>query len=365
MIETSKQKLGELGAAGANIAKGALGIAAGAVATPWATAYDTGTNVLKAVPKAVGALTGLEAPTPGFNYSTAAKTTGLIGDSVSEAAKGFGVIGQNVKGVLKGVGFTEPAKPLNAGNSGAAINQPLLNLVKSGATPTTTAPTTPITESPKVEGRAGATSFNLSDKELTDWKARGDLQNSSYYDGKNPNDDKFAGMMKELMDVSGASPSAENSNKIKSLRLGIQALAPQTSYGQFGVAGLQTDTTKRGQDIESEIKKPYYEADAEESKAKGKLYGTQAKLLEEEGKPDKVREKEVSGWLTERRKIKNAALEGMTDMTPEEQDKRIAALDALFVKTNPAPPKKAKKNADGTVTVEYADGRVVTGILKK
>ena len=75
-------------------------------------------------------------------------------------------------------------------------------------------------------------------------------------------------------------------------RRGQEITAGVTTRGQdtnIGIAGLQAETTRRGQDIEGAIKKPYYEANAEESKAKGKLYGTQAKLLEEEGKPDKVR----------------------------------------------------------------------------
>ena len=228
-----------------------------------------------------------------------------------------------------------------------------------------------------------------------DYKTREDIAPAIASSSYNPNDAKFSELMNDLLKTAATGdPSVSRATKINSLKTALQNLAPMTSYGQFGVTGIQADTarrgqeitagvttrgqdtnigieglraetTRRGQDIEGAIKKPYYEANAEESKAKSRLYGTQTKLLEEEGKPDKVREKEVSGWLTERRKIKNAALEGMTDMTPEEQDKRIAALDALFVKTNPAPPKKAKKNADGTVTVEYADGRVVTGILKK
>lgn len=279
----------------------------------------------------------------------------------------------------------QTGKPISFG----AVNQPLLNMVKEGATKPIGVPESssdgytpgPFGANPAEGGRL--TSFNLNDKEMEEWKARGALsysKNPEYLalekERSNPNNAMFNDIVKKLVDITSTGPAVGRATNVAALKGALQALAPLTSYGQFGVAGMQaetkkrdqditSETTRRGQDIEGAIKKPYYEANAEESKAKSRLYGTQAKLLEEEGKPDKVREKEVSGWLTERRKIKNAALEGMTDMTPEEQDKRIAALDALFVKTNPAPIWKAKQNADGTVTVEYADGRVVTGKPKK
>ncbi|MFA5753307.1 MAG: hypothetical protein WC910_09575, partial [Bacteroidales bacterium] len=141
----------------------------------------------------------------------------------------------------------------------------------------------------------------------------------------------------------------------------IKALAPQTSFGAYGISREDNETTQRGQDIEGAIKKPYYEANAEESKAKSRLYGTQAKILEDEGKPDKVREREVSGWLTERRKVINASLGELEGLSEEEKATRMNARVADFNKYNPPPIKSAKKNADGTVTVQYADGTVKTG----
>jgi hypothetical protein len=328
MIETSKQKLGAIGGIVGDFARGV-----GATAD---------------IPKTI--VTGTQT-SYGANIPTVEDTRQKLAESTPSAG---GIIKDVASGVSKA--FNTASTPA----FGAAVNQPLLNLVKSGATtPTTTAP---VAEPPKDEGRAGATSFNLSDKELTDWKARGDLQNSSYYDGKNPNDDKFAGLMKDLVDTaSSGSPSVERATKLNALKTGIQALAPQTSFGHFGVTGIQAETTRRGQDIESEIRKPYYEANAEESKAKGKLYGTQAKLLEEEGKPDKVREKEVSGWLTERQKVINASLGELEGLSEEEKATRMNARVADFNKYNPPPIKSAKKNADGTVTVQYADGTVKTG----
>lgn len=327
MIENSKQKLGAIGGLVGDFARGV-----GATAD---------------IPKTIVAGTQTSY---GANIPTVEDTRQKLAESTPSAG---GVIKDAVSGASKA--FSNTSTPA----FGAAVNQPLLNLVKSGATaPTASPPTEPSQDN----SPAGATTFNLTDKELADWKVRGALQTSSYMDGKNPNDDRFAGLMKDLVDTaSSGSPSVERATKLNALKTGIQALAPQTSFGHFGVAGIQAETTRRGQDIESEIRKPYYEANAEESKAKGKLYGTQAKLLEEEGKPDKVREKEVSGWLTERQKVINASLGDLEGLSEEEKATRMNARIADFNKYNPPPIRSAKKNSDGTVTVQYADGTVKTG----
>ena len=256
MIEFAKQKIS--------------GAMAGS-ALPGAAIIDLGANAVKAVPKmgygVIGAITGMEPPkTADYNWNN---TKQIMTDQQNIARKEYGAeqgLKQNIREGLKGVGFTEPV----AASPTASTVSPVTPTAPSTVTPTvaSTPPSAPINAVSRPEGdpnffRGGAKfegnsltstgiGTGMSKEDLADWKARGDLQNSSYYDGKNPNDDKFTGMMKELMDVSGSSPSAETSNKIKSLRLGIQALAPMTSYGQFGVAGLQTDTTKRGQDITAE-----------------------------------------------------------------------------------------------------------------
>lgn len=332
MIETSKQKLGAIGGIVGDFARGVGATASipNTIVTGTQTSY--GANI----------------PTVGDTRQKLVASTPPATELIKDTATGVSRVSNNVN--------TPTA------NIGGAVNQPLLNLVKAGATaPMAPAPATAEPSQDKSAG-LGATTFNLSEKELADWKARGALQNSSYYDGKNPNDDKFAGVMKDLVDTaSSGSPSVERGTKLTALKTALQALAPQTSYGQFGVAGLQAETTRRGQDIESEIRKPYYDANAEESKAKGKLYGTQAKILEDEGKPDKVREKEVSGWLTERQKVINASLGELEGLSEEEKATRMNARIADFNKYNPPPIRSAKKNADGTVTVQYADGTVKTG----
>jgi hypothetical protein len=291
MIETSKQKLTELGAAGYNIAKAPVGIAAGAMSTPLAAAYDTATNAVKAVPKvalgAVGALTGLEAPkTPGFNYSTAEKTTGLIGSSVSDAAKGFGVIGQNIKQGLKGVGFTEPvatsapapnANPTISASapSGAApvasskVASPSVNAVsrpegdpnffKGGAT---LQPSTGLGASPSSTG--------MNDKDLADWKARGvklgvvgasqienpGISNNELYNSKNPEYVKMEEVranpiLSKINDISNNISSDPLTRKYQLLQIGA---LNQTLDKQNEVRGqdIGSETTRRGQDIAAE-----------------------------------------------------------------------------------------------------------------
>jgi hypothetical protein len=270
MIENSKQKIGELGAAGINIAKAPLGIAAGAMATPLAAAYDTATNAVKAIPKvglgAIGALTGLEAPkTPDFNYSTAAKTTGLIGSSVSDAVKGFGVIGQKVKGALKGVGFTEPSKPLGAVNSGAvAVQQPPLDsspvgLSKpnNGAIKDEESFNWPIAPDASISGSGrsgGPTTPGLGALSQADYRTREDIAPAIASSGYNPNDAKLADLVNDLLKTSTTGdPSVGRATKINALKTALQTLAPMTSYGQFGVAGIQADTARRGQEINAGV----------------------------------------------------------------------------------------------------------------
>jgi hypothetical protein len=305
-----------------------------------------------------------------------------------------------------GTGVSRIFNNANTPTFGATVNQPLPNMVKEGAAKSTPADLSKPNNGAIKDERSFnwplASGISMSKPESglgalirPDYKTREDIAPAIASSSYNPNDAKFSELMNDLLKTAATGdPSVSRATKINSLKTALQNLAPMTSYGQFGVTGIQADTarrgqeitagvttrgqdtnigieglraetTRRGQDIEGAIKKPYYEANAEESKAKSRLYGTQTKLLEEEGKPDKVREKEVSGWLTERQKVINAALEGIADMTPEEKEKHMATLKADFNKHNPAPPRKAKQNADGTVTVEFADGRVVTGKPKK
>jgi hypothetical protein len=304
----------------------------------------------------------------------------------------------NIAGDL-GVGVSRIANNVNTPTApalGAAINQPLLNMAKESSTAQLGVPVPSdggYTPGPFAKGSNPAdggrlTFFNLNDKEMEDWKAERDRQNS-IINGKNPeylalekersnpNNALFKEIVDKVKDINTFMSSDPLTRKYQTLQLGalnqtLDKLAPLTSYGQLGVAGIQADTTKRGQDvraetdkrgqdIDKEIKKPEAEAKAEEAKAKSSLYGTQAKLLEEEGKPDKVREKEVSGWLTERRKVINASLGDLEGLSDEEKTTKMNARVADFNKYNPPPIKSAKKNSDGTVTVQYADGTVKTG----
>jgi hypothetical protein len=271
-----------------------------------------------------------------------------------------------------GTGVSRIFNNVNTPTLGATVNQPLLNMAKESATTPIGVPESssdgytpgPFGANPAEGGRL--TSFNLNDKEMEEWKERGRLMEGLGATEKNPNDRLFREAKDEYLKLAGESTSenmGKNIAKLNALGATLKALAPQTSFGAYGIAKGNNETTQRGQDIDKELN--LFGANAEESRAKSKLYGTQAKILEEQGKPDKIREREVSGWLTERRKVINAALEGIADMSPEDKEKRMATLKADFNKHNPAPPRKAKQNADGTVTVEYADGRVVTGKPKK
>ena len=226
---------------------------------------------------------------------------------------------------------------------------------------------------------------------LPDYKTREDIAPAIASSSYNPNDDKFAGLMKDLIDTaSSGSPSVERATKLNALKTGIQALAPMTSFGQFGVAGLQAETTRRGQDIGADTTKRGQdigagtirrgqdigaETKASELALQAKDFETLARLrgataaksqaeadiLNEQGKPDKVREREATGWLAERRKVINASLADLEGLPEEEKTKKMNARVADYNKYNPPPIRSAKKNTDGTVTVQYADGTVKTG----
>jgi hypothetical protein len=296
MKEIAKQKL--------------LGIGA-AMAVPGAIATDVAKNTAKAIPNlalgAVGAMTGLEAPKKAYGWGATNDIRSIqseIANSENMAKEG---LKKNVREGLKGLGFTEPVPTSNLG----AVNQPLINMVKgeglgamSKANPSVATPTVstvvnaPATKNPtatEIAPPAGAisrpegdpnffkggatfqptgatTSTGMSEKDLEDWKARGALANSRYSDGKNPNDSKLSDMMEELVKTaSSGSPSIERATKLNALKLGIQTLAPMSSYGAFGVAGLQTDTTKRGQDVLAETTRRGQDLNVESNKIAARL----------------------------------------------------------------------------------------------
>jgi len=253
----------------------------------------------------------------------------------------------------------------------------------------------------------GATGGGMSEKDLADWKARGDLQNSKNpeyvaleKERSNPNNARFNEIADKVKDINTFMSGDPLTRKYQTLQLGalnhtLNALAPLTSFGHYGVAGLQTDTTKRGQDIGAETIRRGQDIGAETTRrgqdldtvTKSSELGLKAKdlesltgyrgaaaaksqaeadILKEQGKPDKVREKTIASWLDSRQKY---ILEGLSSLdpnaTPEIQAKQEANLTARFDRLFPVPVKSAKKNADGTITVHYADGTTKTGKPKQ
>lgn len=84
---------------------------------------------------------------------------------------------------------------------------------------------------------------------LSDWQAPTDIPGNKVL-AENPNDAKFSDLMEQLMKVSSTGgPSVGRATQINAIKAAMQALAPMTSYGNFGVAGMGAETTRRGQDI--------------------------------------------------------------------------------------------------------------------
>lgn len=212
----------------------------------------------------------------------------------------------NIAGDL-GVGVSRIANNANTPTApalGAAINQPLINMVREGAkTSPTVAPAVnaPLFDKPvsRPEGDSnffkGGTSFQPStglgastDSGLADWKAERDRQ-SAIVNGKNP---EYVALEKERSNPNNAL-FKEVADKVKdigtflsgdpltrkyqiqemnALKGVMNELGPLTSYGQFGVAGMHDETTQRGQDLMAETSRRGQDITAETAKGLQGIY---------------------------------------------------------------------------------------------
>jgi hypothetical protein len=281
MIETAKNKF--MGTGMGSVVRGIGEAGIGAMATPYAAAIDTASNIVKAVPKvglgAIGAVTGLEPPkTPDYNYSATGKTMDMASSGMSDIGKGLGAIGQGFKQGLIGVGFKEP-RTIDITPSPKIAAQEGSKMGGSGNIVTTEtavlSASAPQQTSNVSSSRGGAPSVEqvsamLDKSEYLAGDTSGGKRAYTYGPGTqplgavgipsgsseiqgsgyNPKDLDLQTLMKDLSDtVSNGKPSVERLTKIKALQNAIGVIAPMTSQGAFGVAGMHDITTKRGQDI--------------------------------------------------------------------------------------------------------------------
>lgn len=186
-----------------------------------------------------------------------------------------------------GTGVSRIFNNVNTPTFGAAVNQPLLNMVKEGATRSTPV-TTPAVQPPLADKPlsrpvgdpnffSGGTTFQPSaglgatpsdtkwtEKDLADWKARGALSDgkSSEYlalekERSNPNNAMFKEVADKIKDISTFLSGDPLTRKYQIQEMGalkgvLNELGPLTSYGNFGVAGMHDETTQRGQDLVAE-----------------------------------------------------------------------------------------------------------------
>ena len=192
---------------------------------------------------------------------------------------------------------------------------------------------------------------------------------------ENPYDKKASELMGLLLDASKTAMSEGNLLKRKYDIMGVRAIqdalsgvAPMTSFGNFGVAGMNNEIAggklgieqgnlalnqkKAGTEaLESAAKTEYYKANALESKAK-------SKALETVVKPDPFDVQAQKSWLSGLDSyLKNEMVLGdIMAASEDERDAVIASHQQLYRKLNPPVPIRKVNNPDGTITVTFADG---------
>lgn len=229
-----------------------------------------------------------------------------------------------------------------------------------------------------------------SDQEYYDWKARGDkmdAKNPAYLalerERENPNNERFNKIVDQLKDINTFLSSDPLTRKYQILQMGVltkamNELGPLTSYGHFGVEGRKADIAKghlgvaegelgvkKGtlelakakearEGLESTSKSKYYEANAEESRAKAKYWGDQ-------DKPDKLSTQAQQAWLKgydDYLKSDTVLQDILGKEDPAERAAAIESHKALYRQLNPPAPIRKVDNPDGTITVTFADGTV-------
>jgi hypothetical protein len=435
MKEISKSKF--TGTPFGNIVQGAGKVAEGVGAIPRAVvknvADELGTGIANTINKSVSAVTGLKPNVINRSPDNMEPVKGYIKSGMDDMGRGFGAIGAGIQNAAVGAGFgtkptilSEGAKFTGGKITGSNPNGigPVTE-IPGEISPTKTAENNKLIGYPNKSSQGTMTASNGKSYQLgTNPSEEGDVsggknaytfgpgmqpigavgspEGSAARPAYNPNDAKLDELMKQLEETSSTGkPSVERLTKIKALQGAIGVIAPQTSYGNFGVAGMGNETTRRGQDVSAETTKRGQDVSARgqdlaaETAATGhKLtargqditaettkrgqdiagVGTEATAdyhrvaaeekrvttdyLKEQGKPDKVADANATNWARERMKFINTGLAEIDPNAPEEvQAKAEATLKDRFDRNNTPPEKKRIKNADGTVTVIYANGK--------
>lgn len=221
-----------------------------------------------------------------------------------------------------------------------------------------------------------------SDQEYYDWKARGDkmdAKNPAYLalerERENPNNQLFKDLTKKIVELSEG--PVDRSGAMRALGALAATVGGQSSFGNFGVEGMKNEVAKghlgvaegalgikKGtlelakakearEGVETAAKSKYYEANAEESKAKAKYYGDQ-------DKPGKFETQAQQAWLKgyDDYLKSDTVLQDIMGKDPAERAAAVESHKALYRQLNPPAPIRKVDNPDGTVTVTFADGTV-------
>lgn len=337
-----------------------------------------------------------------------------VGPVASDFGRGVSQVAGIPKTIYEGTQTPAPTAPV-VGGAEPTVNPALLNLVrgvaeptiKTNATPkapsvTTPAPATPgvIDISRPTEGSretlnllrnapplgASGSQFGSfgSDQEYADWKARGEKINSAGV-MDNPNDsrtselsDILASAVKTMMGEGNLLKRKYDIMAVKAIKDALTGISPMSSFGQFGVEGRKADiakghlgvaegelgvkkstlelakTKEAREGVETAAKSKYYEANAEESKAKAKYYGDQ-------DKPGKFETQAQQAWLKgydDYLKSDTVLQDILGKEDPAERAAAIESHKALYRQLNPPVPIRKVDNPDGTITVTFADGTV-------
>lgn len=233
MKKYAKDKLGAVGGIVGDFARGVSGVA----------------DIPKTIYQGTQTAGGANIPTVEDTKKNLLANTPSGGDIARDLGVGVSRIFNNINTPSASFGATPPA----AGAALPPVTSTFLDTppppVNSEATDFSefrSAPTIGAVPSPLV-------SLGARRESVPGWQAPTDIPGNKVL-AENPNDAKFSGLMEQLMKVSSTGgPSVGRATQINAIKTAMQSLAPMTSYGNFGVAGMGAETTRRGQDLTASL----------------------------------------------------------------------------------------------------------------
>ncbi len=119
----------------------------------------------------------------------------------------------------------------------------------------------------------------------------------------NPNDEKYANLIDELLSVSSGSPSVGRATKINALKIAIRALAPMTSHGK---GSANVDTWRQQDEMEEQkAETQRMKLNAESERDRAKWDADEARRDAEQARREADQAKREAQWEADRIRTDN------------------------------------------------------------